>query len=94
MKPLIDSFWRAAAYCLHPRVIALSVLPLVLMVAVALGLGYFYWEPAVAAVRASFETYALVDGLLGWLEGIGLRSLRSVLEIGRASCRERVCLAV
>ena len=30
-----DSFWRAVAYCLHPRVIALSVLPLIIMVAVA-----------------------------------------------------------
>ena len=32
MKPLLDAFWRAAAYCLHPRVIVLSLLPLVLMV--------------------------------------------------------------
>jgi len=79
MKPLVNSFWRAAAYCLHPRVIALSVLPLVLMVVLALGLGYFFWEPAVTAVRASFEAYAIVDTMLGWLEGVGLRSLRSVL---------------
>ena len=39
MKLLIDSFWRAAAYCLHPRVIALSLMPLVLMAVAALGLG-------------------------------------------------------
>ena len=38
MTLLLDSFWRAAAYCLHPRVIALSFLPLVIMVALALGL--------------------------------------------------------
>ena len=29
MQGLVDAFWRAAAYCLHPRVIALSLLPLV-----------------------------------------------------------------
>jgi len=27
MKELVDSFWRAAAYCLHPKVILLSLLP-------------------------------------------------------------------
>ena len=37
MSLLLDSFWRAAAYCLHPRVIALSFLPLVIMVALSLG---------------------------------------------------------
>ena len=25
MSLLLDAFWRAAAYCLHPRVIALSL---------------------------------------------------------------------
>ena len=34
MKPLLDAFWRAAAYCLHPRVILLSILPLIAMEAV------------------------------------------------------------
>jgi len=79
MKSLLDAFWRAVAYCLHPRVIALSLLPLALMVALALGLGYLYWESMVAAVRAGFESYALLDSLLGWLEGIGLNKLRAVL---------------
>ena len=35
--------------------LALSFLPLVLMVALALGLGYLYWESAVAGVRATLE---------------------------------------
>ena len=47
MGLLLDSFWRAAAYCLRPRVIALSLLPLVLMAVLAMGLGYFYWDVAV-----------------------------------------------
>ena len=79
MKLLLDSFWRAAAYCLHPRVIALSVLPLVLMAGLAFGLGYFFWVPAVDAVRATFESWALVATLLAWLEGMGFGNLRSVL---------------
>lgn len=79
MSLLFDSFWRAVAYCLHPRVILLSLLPLVLMAALALGLGYFYWEPALDAVRAAFESWSLLATMIGWLEGIGLSNLKSVL---------------
>src|SRR5450755_2424590 len=46
MTLLLDAFWRAAAYCLHPRVIVLSILPLVAVGGVAALLGYFYWEGA------------------------------------------------
>ena len=79
MKLLLDSFWRAAAYCLHPRVIALSVLPLVLMAGLAFGVGYFFWEPAVSGVREALESWHLVAALIGWLEGLGLSNLKSVL---------------
>lgn len=79
MKPLFDSFWRAAAYCLHPRVIVLSLLPLVLMAGLALGVGYFFWEPAIDAVRASFDSWAILKTMLGWLEGVGLANLKTVL---------------
>ena len=51
MRLLLDSFWRAVAYCLRPRVILLSLLPLALMAVLATGLGYFYWTPAVAWTR-------------------------------------------
>ena len=79
MKLLLDSFWRAAAYCLHPRVIALSVLPLVLMSLVALAAGYFYWETAVAAVRDQLDAWSMLGTLFDWLAGIGLPNLKSVL---------------
>lgn len=79
MKLLFDSFWRAVAYCLHLRVIVLSLLPLVLMAGLALGLGYFFWEPAIDAVRASFDAWAILRTLLGWLEGMGLANLKTVL---------------
>ena len=79
MKPLLDSFWRAAAYCLHPRVIALSLLPLALMVAIALGLGYFYWDDAIDSVRATFESWSIYVTLTDWLVGIGLSGLKSAV---------------
>jgi hypothetical protein len=47
MKKVIDSFWRSVAYCFHPKVILLSLLPLILMLVIVLGLGSLYWELAV-----------------------------------------------
>jgi Etoposide-induced protein 2.4 (EI24) len=76
---LFDSFWRAAAYCLHPRVIVLSLLPLVLMAGLALGVGYFFWEPAIDAVRSTFESWAILRTMIDWLEGWGLTNLKTVL---------------
>ncbi len=79
MNKLMDSFWRAAMYCLHPRVIALSILPLVIMAALSLGLGYFFWEDAITLVRSSLESYELLGTMVRWLEGLGLNNLRLVL---------------
>lgn len=79
MALLLDSLWRAAMYCLHPRVIALSVLPLLLMVVLAFGAGYLFWESAVAGVQAQLESLALVETFLAWLDAVGISALRSVL---------------
>jgi hypothetical protein len=79
MNKLLDSFWRAAMYCLHPRVIALSVLPLIVMAVLSLGLGYFFWESALTAVRNNLESFELVNTMVRWLENLGLGNLRMVL---------------
>jgi len=79
MGLILDAFWRAAVYCLHPRVIALSFLPLVLMVALSFGLGYFFWEQAVAWVSDWLQTNELVSMALGWLDSMGAGSFRGVL---------------
>ncbi|MFN0186483.1 MAG: EI24 domain-containing protein [Aquabacterium sp.] len=79
MREVLDAFWRAAAYCLHPRVIGLSVLPLLVGVGLAWLLGWLYWEAAVAGVRATLEGWSLVDAALRWLEGLLGASFRSVL---------------
>jgi Etoposide-induced protein 2.4 (EI24) len=79
MNKLLDSFWRAAMYCLHPRVIALSILPLVIMAVLSLGLGYFFWDDTLAAIRSNLESYELVSRMVRWLESMGLSSLRLVL---------------
>jgi hypothetical protein len=79
MSRLIDSFWRAAVYCLHPRVIALSFLPLIIMTVASLGLGYLYWNDAVDMLRSQLDSYQLVSSMSQWLEGLGLGNLRLVL---------------
>lgn len=79
MNLMLDSFWRAAAYCLHPRVIALSFLPLIVMVGLALGLGYFFWEPALEWVRVSLDSVSLMSTFWGWLQGMGMGRLKTVL---------------
>jgi hypothetical protein len=79
MGLLFDSFWRAAAYCLHPRVILLSLLPLVLMVAAALGLGWFFWDAALDSVRLTLEGWTLVRTLFDWLDAFSLGGLKAAL---------------
>lgn len=79
MSRVGDAFWRAAAYCLHPRVMLLSLLPLVLMAGLAFGLSYYFWEAAVDGVRAGLSHWRLVESFLTWLEAMGAGGLRSVL---------------
>ena len=70
MKLLFDSFWRAVAYCLHPKVIVLSLLPLLVAGSVTLGFGYLFWENAVASVRATLEHWSLVNSMLEWMSSM------------------------
>lgn len=79
MSLFLGSLWRALAYCLHPRVILLSLLPLLLTVALALGLGYLYWSPAVAWVHGLLEASSWVNSVWSWLDGQGLGRIKVVL---------------
>ncbi len=79
MKQILDAFWRAAAYCLHPRVIALSLVPLVLMVAIALGLGYFFWESTLVSVNEWLLSSDWLSRGMAWLQGMGFGGLKAVI---------------
>ncbi len=79
MSLLLDAFWRAVAYCLHPRVIVLSLLPLAIGVALTLGLSWFFWEPTVALVRGWLVQWSLLDAALRWIESLAGGSFRSVI---------------
>lgn len=79
MKLLVDSFWRAGMYCLHPRVVALSLLPLVLMVALSWLLGYWYWDVAITEVRTWLDASSWLDTVWLWLDEVGLSRLKTVV---------------
>lgn len=78
MRLIFDSFWRAFGYLLIPRVIALSLTPLVLMTIATLVLGYFFWSDAVAWVQNGLQSMGFMQSLLSWLEGWGWDGLTAV----------------
>jgi hypothetical protein len=79
MRELIDAFWRAAVYCLYPRVIVLSLLPLVIATGVAVGLSWLYWDAAVAWVRAALDGWGFVAFVFDWFASIGIEGVRDAL---------------
>ena len=73
MRQITDAFFRALGHVLLPRVIGLTLLPLLVMTVVALGLGWLFWDNAVAAMRAGLGAWSL----FGWIDarlGLGTGS--------------------
>lgn len=79
MNLLMDSFFRALAYCLFPRVIAWSLLPLLLIGALALAGGYFYWELAVQTMQAFLQAPGWLTPAWEWWQQQGLPDMTSWL---------------
>jgi Etoposide-induced protein 2.4 (EI24) len=76
---MLDSAWRALAYCLHPRVIVLSILPLLLGGVVLGGLTWWGWTDALAGVRHGLDSWGISHTMLQWLDRVGMGSLRTAL---------------
>ncbi|MBC5784886.1 EI24 domain-containing protein [Ramlibacter sp. USB13] len=79
MSLFLDSFWRAVAYCLHPRVIGLSLLPLIALVLIAGGLSYFFWDSAIDLVFRWLESSAWMESITQWLSDMGMAGLKNAL---------------
>ncbi len=70
MKNMLDSLWRAVAYCLYPPVIILSLAPLATLVLAVFAFAYWGWQPSVAAMQSWLQGSALEAAVLrglGWL---------------------------
>ncbi|HET6786899.1 MAG TPA: EI24 domain-containing protein [Aquabacterium sp.] len=78
-SPLSSSLWRALAYGLHPRIIWLSLLPLLLSLVVLGGLAWWGWSDAVTALASSLNTWPWLSTLLAWLNQWGVPGASSVL---------------
>lgn len=79
MGLLVDSFWRAAVYCLRPRVIMLSMVPLLLIGVLGGALSYFYWDGAVRGMRSMLESATLLATFWGWLHAWGVGDVTAVM---------------
>jgi hypothetical protein len=79
MKELLDAFWRAAGYCLHPRVIGLSLLPLLIGAALSWLVYWLYWDVAIAAVQGGLQSWPVVGAVVQWIEGWAGSGVRAVL---------------
>ncbi|MEO7339130.1 MAG: EI24 domain-containing protein [Caldimonas sp.] len=77
MNLLFDAFWRAVAYCLHPRVILLSILPLIAVGGLATLLGYLYWSSAVTTLQATLTSLGWFASVSRWLDSAGAGWLAS-----------------
>lgn len=75
----LDAAWRALAYCLHPRVIYLSLLPLLIAALTLGGLTWWGWGDGVALVRHALDSWDISQMMLNWLDRVGLGSLRVAL---------------
>lgn len=76
---MFDAFWRAVGYCLHPRVMLWSLLPVVLAGGVLAVAGWYGWEAAVDGVRHALERWQLTGVALDWLAAQRANELRAVL---------------
>ena len=79
MGLLISSFWRAVLYCLHPKVILLSLLPLLLAMGAAGLLAYLFWQSAQDALLTVLDASVFVSTLAAWLAAVGLPALKAML---------------
>lgn len=62
---VLDAFLRALGHAFLPRVIGMTLLPLLVMTVAALGLGYFFWDAAVAWMQGVLGGWSV----MGWLDG-------------------------
>ena len=79
MSKVLDAFWRALGYCLLPRVIFLSLLPVLLLGGLAFGLAWFFWDPAVEGVRQFMLDTPLLAPVTEWIDKFTGGVFRSVI---------------
>jgi len=79
MRLFLDSFWRALAYCLMPRVMVLSLLPLAMLLVLSVSWGYFYWAPTQQWVSDVLTSWQVLQSITTWMQENGAAELQAVM---------------
>jgi hypothetical protein len=79
MIKILDAFWRAFAYALTPRVLVLTLMPLVILVVTVMTLAYFYLDPAQEWVNEALLNWPWLQAGFTWLSRLGFATLQTVL---------------
>ncbi len=80
MIKMLDAGWRALAYALTPRVLVLTLMPLLGLVVLVMGLAYFYLTPAQLWVEQALQTWPWLQAGFTWMARLGFSALQSVLS--------------
>ena len=67
MQMILDALWRALADCLRAKVIAWSLLPLLVVGLLAALLGFFWWDSALLWVQSALERASWLQWLWSWM---------------------------
>lgn len=79
MSHLFRAFARALISQLHPRMLALTLLPFVIATLAWGGALYWGWDPVMSAARSFLETSVMTRWIFGALDWFGLPSLRAAV---------------
>lgn len=79
MKRVFDAWWRALVYSLMPRLVMMSLAPLLLALPLGALAGWLFWAPATALVDAGVNGWSPVGAALDGIEGFTGLSLRPVI---------------
>ena len=79
MIKILDAFWRALAYALTPRVLVLTLIPLVILVVLVMTGAYFFLDPATTWVSEALETWPWLQAGFSWLSRLGFAAWQTVL---------------
>ena len=77
MHMIFDALWRALADCLRGKVIAWSLFPLALVIALAALVGVFWWDGWVLTVQSWLEGATWLQWLWSWM-GSGTHTASAV----------------
>lgn len=79
MREVWDAFWRAGLYCLHPQLMWWSLLPMAVLVVLAGGLGYLYFDSMLLWMGQLLESQDWLQSIWSWLESVGAGGVKTIL---------------